>query len=283
MNDKYGVFLHGLFLLGGDDIAWSIGSGYLFDPYAEEGLFITFKFTPSVQKRNVLQILQTRLEKANTKWIYCKNEQWVVELDELFFELQERNIKRPDWLKGNVEPTVEIEIEESKSFNEIQKELVVRFVITNKEVQSSMPKRIFMSHKSLNKSFVREFSQTLKSTGFDPWIDEDAMVAGDSLERALLQGMKESCAAVFFITKEYKDENYLATEIDYAIRQKREKGDKFSIITLVFKESNDEQINVPELLKSYVWKEPSSHLVGFQEIIKALPIEIKNISWKDGK
>ncbi len=95
--------------------------------------------------------------------------------------------------------------------------------------------------------------------------------------------MKESCAAVFFITKEYKDENYLATEIDYAIRQKREKGDKFSIITLVFKESNDEQINVPELLKSYVWKEPSSHLVGFQEIIKALPIEIKNISWKDGR
>jgi hypothetical protein len=282
MNDKHEIFLCGLFVLSGD-IIWNMGSRPLFEPYSEESLIVTFKFDQSIKKRNVLKMLEDRLTEKDKKWIYCKNEVWFIELDTMFSVLDSSNVQRSIWLIGVVEPTIEIEIEESKSFGTIKKELVVKFIVTNKEVQLSMPKRIFMSHKGVNKPFVREFSQALKSTGFDPWLDEDAMVAGDSLERSLLKGMEESCAAVFFITKEYKDENYLATEIDYAIAQKREKGDKFSIITLIFKESNDEKINVPKLLKQYVWKEPSSHLLGFQEIIKALPIEIKSISWKGDK
>ena len=59
------------------------------------------------------------------------------------------------------------------------------------------------------------------------------MSAGVELERGLLQGFKESCAAVFFITPDYLDEQYLATEINYAIAEKRSKGNKFSLITLV--------------------------------------------------
>jgi hypothetical protein len=279
MNDKHEIFLCGLLVLSGD-IIWNMGSRPLFEPYSEESLIVTFRFDQSIKKRNVLKMLEDKLTEKDKKWIYCKNEVWFIELDTMFSVLDSSNVQRSIWLRGVVEPTIEIEIEESKSFGTIKKELVVKFIVTNKEVLLSMPKRIFMSHKGVNKPFVREFFQALKSTGFDPWLDEDAMVAGDSLERSLLKGMKESCAAVFFITKDYKDEKYLATEIDYAIAQKREKGNKFSIITLIFKESNDEQINVPELLEQYVWKEPSSHLLGFQEIIKALPIEIKSISWK---
>ncbi|MEI6745816.1 MAG: toll/interleukin-1 receptor domain-containing protein, partial [Methylococcaceae bacterium] len=262
MNDKHEIFLCGLFALSGD-IIWNMGSRPLFEPHSEESLVATFRFDQSVKKRNVLKILEDRLTEKDKKWIYCKNEVWFIELDTMFSVLDSSNVQLPIWLRGVVEPTIEIEIEESKSFGTIKKELVIRFIVTNKEVQLSMPKRIFMSHKGVNKPFVREFFQALKATGFDPWLDEDAMVAGESLERALLKGMKNSCAAVFFITKEYKDENYLATEIDYAMIQKREKGNRFSIITLVLRESDDDQIYVPELLKQYVWKEPTSHLLGF--------------------
>jgi hypothetical protein len=47
------------------------------------------------------------------------------------------------------------------------------------------------------------------------------MSAGDDLERSLLKGMNDSCAAVFFITPNYIDDNFLATEVDYAIAEKR--------------------------------------------------------------
>jgi len=139
--------------------------------------------------------------------------------------------------------------------------------------------KIFLSHKVIDKPMVRDFSDTLLLLGFQPWLDEDAMTAGVELERGILQGFKESCAAVFFITPDFKDESCLASEINYAIAQKREKGNRFSIVTIVFS-VNDKKGSVPDLLKQYVWKEPSSHLAALQEIIKALPIKIGNPKWK---
>jgi len=141
------------------------------------------------------------------------------------------------------------------------------------------PMKIFLSHKGIDKPRVRKFKETLTLLGFDPWFDEDALKAGVKLERGLLQGFKESCAAVFFITADFEDENYLASEVDYAIAEKRGKGNKFSIITLVFEE-NGRKGQVPDLLKTYVWKEPKTDLEALQEIIKALPVKVGDVYWK---
>lgn len=143
-----------------------------------------------------------------------------------------------------------------------------------------VPMKIFLSHKGADKPLIREYMKTLQLLGFDPWLDEDAMKAGVELERGLLQGFKDSCAAVFFITPNYKDENYLATEIDYAIKEKREKGDRFAIITLVL--SSEGQVGaVPEMLHRYVWKEPKNDLETMREITKALPIQSGDVYWKE--
>lgn len=142
-----------------------------------------------------------------------------------------------------------------------------------------VPMRVFLSHKGADKPLVREFKAALEMLGFSPWLDEDAMSAGAELERSILQGFSDSCAAIFFVTPNYKDENYLATEVDYAIREKRKKGDKFSIITLVF-DDGDQKGNVPELLHRYVWKQPASQLEALREVLKALPIQTGDVSWK---
>jgi hypothetical protein len=57
-----------------------------------------------------------------------------------------------------------------------------------------------------------------------------------------------NCAAVFFVTQEFKDENFLATEVDYAIKEKRAKADRFAIITLVFGNGAGKG-TVPDLLR----------------------------------
>lgn len=141
------------------------------------------------------------------------------------------------------------------------------------------PMRIFLSHKGCDKKIVRNFKATLELLGFDPWLDEDAMSAGVELERGILAGFHDSCAAVFFITPNFIDQDYLGSEVNYAIAEKRSKKDRFSIITLVFEESGAKG-TVPDLLRPYVWKEPISELDALREIIKALPVGLGMVSWK---
>lgn len=166
-----------------------------------------------------------------------------------------------------------------KKWNEdLERDLKENF-LQHKMVMNMEPMKIFLSHKSVNKDKVRNFKNTLELLGFSPWLDEEAMSAGANLERSLQSGMKASCAAVFFITPDYKDEQYLASEIDYAIARKRQ-DEKFSIITLVFSDNNGKKGVVPDMLQPYVWKEPMNDLIALNEILKALPLEVGDVRFK---
>ncbi len=140
--------------------------------------------------------------------------------------------------------------------------------------------KIFLSHKGVDKTLVREYKKTLEELGFEPWLDEDAMSAGTELERGILQGIQDSCAVVFFVTPNFKDENFLASEVNYAIAEKRKKQDGFAIITLVLNRDGNKG-EVPELLKTYVWKEPQNDLEGLREILRALPVRVGEVYWKN--
>lgn len=139
-------------------------------------------------------------------------------------------------------------------------------------VMKIKPVKIFLSHKSENKELVRDVKKTLELIGFEPWLDEDAMNAGVKLERAIRSGFTDSCAVIFFITPEFKDEHYIESEIDYALEEKKLKKDDFQIITMVLGDAK-----VPLLLNPYVWKKPKSDLEMFREIIKALPLKVRKI------
>lgn len=279
MNDEkrpYKIYITGTVALAGN-IYWDITERLIWDD-SDEGLFINFPLSHEVKRRNALKPIKSAIDQNNIDWMQEDTERWLVDLDKLFAQFP--GLHPFEWLRGVVEPEIEVETEEREVFDKKRKETYVQFIITRKEIELSMPKKIFLSHKGIDKPIVRDYFNVLKCIGFDPWLDEDAMVAGVPLERALLDGMKKSCAAVFFVTPKYEDDNFLASEINYAISQKREKGDRFSIITLVLEDDDGNKGKVPELLKQYVWKEPSNNLQGLQEIIRALPIEVKQIIWK---
>ena len=148
-------------------------------------------------------------------------------------------------------------------------------------MSTDAPRRIFLSHKSSDKALVLDFKETLDLLDYETWLDDEAMPAGTTLDRGLLKGMQESCAVVFFITPSFEDEGYLETEINYAIQEKRDKGSKFSIITLLLKSNGDETATIPDLLKPYVWKTPRTHLEALREIIRALPVAPANSESQD--
>ena len=150
-------------------------------------------------------------------------------------------------------------------------------------MSDSNSKKIFLSHKGSDKSMVVDFKETLKLLGYDPWIDDDAMPAGARVDRAISQGMIDSCAVVFFITASFQDKGYLQAEIDLAVQQKREKEDRFSIITLVFSGAGGKVAGIPDLLKPYVWKSPRTPLEALREIVRALPVAPGTVDWRDKK
>ncbi|MCY7990735.1 toll/interleukin-1 receptor domain-containing protein [Bacillus haynesii] len=179
------------------------------------------------------------------------------------------------WMKSEIVLNYSVESDLDKT------KYIVNFSATREEIEVNAPKKIFLSHKGADKPLVREYFYLLKELGFDPWLDEDAMVAGTKLNRSIYQGFKESCAAIFFVTPSFKDEDYLEDEVDYAIDEKKEKGDKFSIITLALKDEEGNVGEIPGLLRKYVYKEPNSQLEAFREIIRALPLESGRKLWKN--
>lgn len=135
---------------------------------------------------------------------------------------------------------------------------------------------IFLSHKGINKHMVRQYHTVLQQLGFDPWIDDDEIVAGDTLHRALTAGMDRSCASVFFVTSDFKDERWLGREVELAVKRHLDHHPKFQIITLVFGDAQ-----VPRLLCEYVYKKVTNDLDGLREIVRALPIELGPPRWKE--
>ncbi len=146
-------------------------------------------------------------------------------------------------------------------------------------LERQKPKDIFLSHKSVDKALVREVSATLRAAGLSPWFDEDRMKAGANLERSILAGFQTSCAAVFFVTPKFVDDAYLAAEVDYAIAQKRARGDRFAIITLQLAGDDGSVGTVPDLLRTYVWKAVSPIEV-VRTILDALPIHCGDPVWR---
>lgn len=177
--------------------------------------------------------------------------------------------------KDSVEERIKIDITYKIAQSILDKE--IKNYEEKKEMENNT--EVFLSHKSNDKSLVREIALTLSSIGYSPWLDEDKMKAGANLERSIRSGFENSCAAVFFITPNFKDEGYLASEIDYAIAEKREKGDKFVIITLLIPDDKGSYGEVPKLLKSYVWKEIEP-IQAIRTIVEALPIKLNKVSWK---
>jgi uncharacterized protein YqjF (DUF2071 family) len=101
------------------------------------------------------------------------------------------------------------------------------------------------------------------------------VTAGDILHRALAVGMATSCAAVFFVTEEFKDERWIGREVDLAIHRQVEKSGKFQIITLAFGAAE-----VPEALQTFVYARVDNDADGLRSIFRALPIELGPPRWR---
>jgi hypothetical protein len=253
----------------GRTIVWQNTTGLGFGD-EEDGISVGFNRYGPLLRRRGKSDLQKILEENKTTWIWQRGDNWFVNLDQLR-ERFDWTIQE-DWATG-------IAVVKPAQRDSDGGGLFVEFVVYKEDYIVDRRRKIFLSHKGVDKALVGEYFTVLKTLGFEPWLDKEAMTAGAKLDRAILQGMQDSCAAVFFITPHFVDDKYLSDEIEHAIREQREKGDKFRIISLVYTHKKKTGV-VPELLKKFLFLNPKSDLEAIDMILKALPIEVGPPDWK---
>lgn len=238
-------------------------------------IVMTIGFLGKLTNRAVHQKVNKRISEGIIHWLHHEKKIWWLDIDRLRAAFPELKLNK-SW-HGKIR--LDAEVEEGIGNLATHNFTNAVFSISTDEIQLAQGRKIFLSHKSEDKKVVRRFQRALEAIGYEVWLDEKNLQAGDPLERGILNGFNESCAAVFFITENFKDEKYLKTEIDYAIAQTREKENYFKIITLAFK-TGKEKVAIPELLQSYVWKKPATELDALIEIMKALPLVPRQFDFK---
>jgi hypothetical protein len=232
-----------------------------FFPYSDGekvgGLNIYFPIRSKMTSRQALAFVKRAVSKESKPWLIPNRSSWLIDLNRLrdwVVSTTRPDFLAPlDWLTGDattVRP--EVDFERKWQFDRWEDWTEVSFYIDREEHMMNALSKIFLSHKGADKPSVRRYFTALKEVGFDPWLDEVSMAAGAELHRSILQGFKDSCAAVFFITPNFRDETYLRTEVDYAVQQKNEKQDRFAIVTLVFRDADGNKGVVPELLNRFL-------------------------------
>lgn len=77
--------------------------------------------------------------------------------------------------------------------------------------------RVFLSHESGDKVWVRELALALTRRGLVPWLDEDAIALGQSISHAISHAMSESAAFAVLLTKRSLASDWVGREVRQAM------------------------------------------------------------------
>jgi hypothetical protein len=228
---------------------------------------VGFKNFGKMNRHGRVEFEKGVLDRPEFPWIWQKGHSYFIDLDLLRRSFD--TFKDVEWMKGfaSIAPSITL------PGNFIAFDLYYEDYVVDRRT------KIFLSHKSADKPMVRRFYAVLKSIGFDPWLDEEEMPAGTEPHRGMKEGFDLSCAAVFFLTPKYKDDRFLRSEINYAKDEKIKKGDRFAIISIVLTK-NKSKVEIPELLKEFIYTYAKTELDALREILRALPLELGAPSWK---
>ncbi len=105
-------------------------------------------------------------------------------------------------------------------------------------------KKIFISHASGDKHFVRRVVDDLKIRGHDVWFDETHIDIGDCIPSAIQKGLNESSYVLLFLSKKSVSSRWV--EVEWMNKFLEEIENKEAIIMPVL----IEKCSIPTLLKS---------------------------------
>lgn len=134
--------------------------------------------------------------------------------------------------------------------------------------------RVFLCHSSGDKTAVRDLDRRLRHDGFDTWLDETKLIAGQDWNQEIRKAVRSShivavCLSASSVTKE----GYVQKEIKFALDAADEKPEGMIFI-------------IPARLEDCPLPERLSHLqcvdlfrsTGYENLIRALRKRLENIN-----
>jgi len=119
--------------------------------------------------------------------------------------------------------------------------------------------KVFISHNSADKKFVRTLKTDLNENGIDTFFDEDSLEFGDSLMERLEEGIKESSHFIIILTPNSIKSNWVKNELKEALKLFDEKTIK-KIIPIKYRECI-----IPESLDKLLYADLSSEVVQVEK------------------
>jgi len=112
-------------------------------------------------------------------------------------------------------------------------------------------KKVFISHSSADKLFVRTLNDDLKSNGIDTWVDEEVMALGDNLDLQIRKGIKKADIFIIVLSDDSLNSLWVNNELNQYLTGITSSKKRF--IPVVYKECK----NLPGFISNYLYSDLS--------------------------
>jgi TIR domain len=107
--------------------------------------------------------------------------------------------------------------------------------------------RVFVSHATEDKPFVRELVEALKGQNLNVWLDEEELQVGDSIVAGVSQGLKNADYLVAVLSKASVGSRWVQAELNATLMEELS-GKGVTVLPVLI-----EDCNLPTLLKDRVY------------------------------
>lgn len=131
--------------------------------------------------------------------------------------------------------------------------------------QNRDDKVVFLSHSSKDKPFIRQLASDLTEQGVLVWLDEQQINVGDSINKAINQGLIESDYFVIALSDNSVNSEWVERELNSALIDEIE-SKKVKVLPIKLSDCQ-----FPPLIKDKKYADfTGSYRAGFNELIKAI-------------
>jgi len=135
--------------------------------------------------------------------------------------------------------------------------------------------KIFLSHSSKDKLFVRKISNILKSQGYETWLDEDEILMGKPILDSIWKALEKCDIVLVFLSKNSIQSNWVHHEWEWKFFEQVSKG-KIYVLPLLI-----EECTIPALLRDRKYADFTNsesyetNLANLLRSLKQIEIDIK--------
>ena len=142
------------------------------------------------------------------------------------------------------------------------------------------PVKVFLSHSSKDKPFIRRVYDDLKYLGHDPWMDEVEIGVGESLVESISKGAEEADVMVLFVSENSADSEWVRLEWEMKITEEIEKRNTKIIA------ARTDDTDVPRILKRKKYADfRAGYFEGLEDLLNGIGHDrdrskLRKLPWK---